>query len=225
MPPSAPDFRQAPPQKSGMSTGTKILIGLVGFFALGFVGCVGVVALAASGDGSDEASGNNEQQGETALPFDDSPEDASDTNEFGSLENPYPFGTPHSREPGLLGAGWTVSIDEVRTIKDSEFFTPEVDGTCLAVVGTATLDSLDNEDELTSNGFSFPQIKMVVEGKDLDSDIAACEVESLNNEGLTWILDAELTPGTTIQWYQTFRPTTDGTYDFVAIENDVYAAE
>ena len=39
-----------------MSTGVKILLGLVGFFALGFVGCVGIVAVAVSSDTDSQAA-------------------------------------------------------------------------------------------------------------------------------------------------------------------------
>jgi len=209
-----------------MSTGLKILLGFVAFFSVGLIGCVGLVVVSAGSIEESDTASNSGDSSETddepveALPFDDKT-DADD--DLGSVETPYPFGTSHSREPGLLGAGWTISIDEVRTVGDQEFFAPETDGTCLVVLGTATLDTLDLDDELTSNGFSFPEIKLIAEGIEVESAIGSCETESLKGEGFVWVLDTELTPGTTVQWFQVFRPNTDGSYDFVAVENKVYA--
>ena len=60
---------QPPPQKKGMSTGVKILLGLVGLFTLGPAGCVGIVAIAASSSSPIETSTGAGETVESTLPF------------------------------------------------------------------------------------------------------------------------------------------------------------
>ena len=128
---------------------------------------------------------------------------------------PYPFGDSHSRSPGFGGEGWTVSIDEVRTIPVDFGDTPN----CLAVIGTATLDSLN--DGLTSSGFSFPEVVLIQNGIELESFSISCDSSSLESEGLTRAVGAEITQGTTIKWFATFEANAE-TYDIVAIEETIY---
>lgn len=144
--------------------------------------------------------------------------------DLGSASNPYPFGQAHSRDPGFLDAGWTLSIDEVRTEgvpNDPIFGTEGETGTCVAVIGTATLDSLDSE-ELTSNPFSFPDVVLVAGGSQADTAIVECDTDGLEAEGLQWTLDIELAEGATVRWFDVFL-VDSVEYDTVAIESTVYA--
>jgi hypothetical protein len=155
---------------------------------------------------------------------DDTEPQAESTEELGTADNPYPFGQAHSRKPGFLGAGWTISIDEVRTegIGYNRFFADDDETrTCVAVIGTATLDSLDSE-ELTSNPFSFPEPVLIVNGAKVDPAILECDTEGLKAEGLTWRLDVELAPGGTTRWFEIYLVDTVD-YDTVAIESTIYA--
>ena len=139
-------------------------------------------------------------------------EPAPTTIAVGSL----PFGEAHERDPGFGGEGWTVSIDEVRVVP-VDF---GVDETCLAVIGTATLDSLD--EGLTSSGFSFPEVVLIQDGVGLEAFTISCDVTGLEAEGLIRIFGAEITQGTTVQWFQSFAANNE-TYDIVAIEETIYS--
>jgi len=93
------------------------------------------------------------------------------------------------------------------------------DETCLAVIGTATLDSLD--EGLTSSGFSFPEVVLIQNGVQLKAFTSSCDVTGLEAEGLIRIFGAEITQGTTVQWFQSFAANNE-TYDIVAIEETIY---
>ena len=124
-----------------------------------------------------------------------------------------PFGEAHTRDPGFGGEGWTVSIDDVVPIET--FFS---DGDCLAIVGTATLDSLD--EGLTSTGFSFPEASLFQAGVK-NSGLGFCDGTGLESQGMVLYLNAEVTVGTTFTWFKPFEVVqTD--FDFAAIEDTVY---
>lgn len=171
-------------------------------------------------------------EGDTEPAAEDVPEqpDGSDgsasppaNSDLGTKDKPIPFGQPHTRDPGMLGAGWTISIDEVRTegIELDSFFADEGEQrTCVAVIGTATLDSLDS-DELTSNPFSFPSIVLIAGGSSIDSAVAECDTSALEREGMEWVLDISLAPGGTVRWFESFL-VDDGVYEAVAVESTVY---
>ena len=131
----------------------------------------------------------------------------------GSDDGPYPFGEAHTRGPGFGGEGWTVSIDDVVPIE-----TFSSDGDCLAIVGTATLDSLD--EGLTSTGFSFPEASLFQAGVK-NSGLGFCDGTGLESQGMVLYLNAEVTVGTTFTWFKPFEVVqTD--FDFAAIEDTVY---
>ncbi|MDA3038384.1 MAG: hypothetical protein O3C27_02440 [Actinomycetota bacterium] len=108
-------------------------------------------------------------------------------------------------------------------IAHDEFFVQEGETrTCVAVIGTATLDSLDS-DELTSNIFSFPEPVLIVNGAKASQAILECDTEALKAEGLTWRLDISLAPGGNVRWFEAYL-VDNVAYDTVAIESTVYAA-
>ena len=178
-------------------------------------------AEAASVDG---AAGNGDDGADQSAPPDATVESV-DGAEPGSTDNPIPLGQAHSRDAGLLGAGWTISVDEIRVDGiplDPIFAEDGETRSCIAVIGTAVLDSLDSE-ELTSNPFSFPQIVVVSQGSKAESAIAECDASGLRSEGLEWTLDVSLAPGGETKWFDVFL-VPDGSYDTVAVESTVYAA-
>ena len=165
-------------------------------------------------DVSEESAGDDESADVAEAP-EDVEEQVSDPVETGPvIIAATAFGEAHTRDPGLLGEGWTLSIDEVISAP------PVIDGEddCLAVTGTATLDSL--EEGLTSSGFSFPTVKLVQNGV-VNMRVGFCDTSGLEASGLISSVGAEVTEGTTFQWFQTFAVTEEA-YDFVAIEETVY---
>ena len=142
---------------------------------------------------------------------------------FGSRENPYPFGEPHSRQPGFTGAGWQISIDGVTDPAGFSDFAQEylvdvIAGMrCVVVFGTATLESLES-DQLTSNPFGFPEIVLVADGVKADRD-PSCAVDGMNGE---YTLDIELAPGGSTAWYEQFLVPENAPVDLVAVEETVY---
>lgn len=178
-------------------------------------------------DTADDEAAAQEATGDTAATSDSAGSDdeaeadepsTAERDELGPVMiDSLPFGEAHTRDPGFNDAGWTVSIDDV---VDLPVFAGEAEG-CLAVVGTATLDSL--EDGLTSNPFSFPEVVLVADGVQV-LDFVLCDSDALDAEGMIRTTEAELTEGTTVTWYKAYGVPVDG-YDFVAIEQTVYSAD
>ncbi len=143
-------------------------------------------------------------------------ESTTEEAEIGTADNPYVFGQPHTRSPGFLGAGWTVSIDGWRHLGEVD------DGHCIAVYGSATLDSLDS-DELTSNPASFPEVVVIDDGVQHKSfEASACFQLTPDDLG-EWALGMELIEGGSTEWYTRHLIPTDEP-DTLAIETEIYAA-
>lgn len=133
----------------------------------------------------------------------------------GPDDGPYTFGEPHTREPGVFGEGWTVSIDDVVPLKRVDFS----DRDCLAIVGTATLDSL--EAGLTSSvGFAFPQASLLQAGVK-NIRVGHCDASGLEGQGMILHGNAEVTEGTTFRWFQTLEAV-QSDFEFAAIEDTRY---
>ncbi len=132
-----------------------------------------------------------------------------------------PFGTPHERNKGVTGAGWTISIDEVRAIGLGRFVSDGFTMECTAVLGSATLRELDSE-ELVSNPFGFPSVVLVDQGASAETAVTNCDRAGLEAEGYVWRLDVSLAEGGEVKWFEVFETVVGGEYDVVAIESTVY---
>ncbi len=180
-----------------------------------------IIAASALASGGSDDEPNDEVAAAEEFDETDSQADAADK---GTKENPYQFGESHSRSAGLLGASWTISIDEVRTGQPvNALFSDEANAgkTCTAVLGTATLDELDS-DELISNPFSFPNVTIVgADGSQLQPAVE-CEISALEGEGFKLPFEIQLTPGATAEWMRVYL-VDDPAYQLVAIEDTVYA--
>lgn len=143
----------------------------------------------------------------------------------GTRANPFRYGEAHSRSAGLLGAAWTVSIDEVREIPFDSYRADDpalVGKQCLAVLGSARLDELDSDD-LTSNMFSFPSVTFVdSRGVELDS-ATECDESELTDAGYLRVFDMSLTEGASAKWVTAYIVDEHTVPQVVAIENTVYA--
>ena len=75
-------------------------------------------------------------------------------------------------------------------------------GTCLVLIGILT--AVSNEDGVVTSGFSTPEITLVTEGRLNDGSVLDCDVNDIESLGYGWILDAEVTEGTSYPFYTEF---------------------
>ncbi len=74
-------------------------------------------------------------------------------------------------------------------------------GRCLVLVGTITPTAVDGA---VTNPFSTPNFALIVDGQLVDSEVNQCDVDAIEAAGYQWILDAEVTQGTTYAFYDEF---------------------
>ncbi len=197
-----------------LGTSMAVMFGILGAIVLLAGGCIAVIAMASGGDDDDETvsplvDGESETDGAAA--------------EKGTIENPYLFGEAHTREAGFLGAGWTISVDEVRSIPKGIFADETDPRTCMAIIVTVTLDSLEG-DELTANPFSFPEMAVVdMNGKKSEDGFVECDGAELAAEGITSKYELELTVGGTGRFYDPVLLETPN-YQYVAVESTIYGS-
>lgn len=186
-----------------------------------------IVGAAIAGGGTEGGSEDSDTSvaADGNVDTDEIVEDVVDTveeAELGTQENPYKFGEPHSRDAGVLGAAWTVSIDDVRELPKNSFLADEDDPRiCLGIIVTVTLDSLSG-DELVSNPFSMPDINMIdLDGQKAEDGFAECDATGLVAESITNKFGVEVAEGGTATYVDpVLIDSTD--YSFVAVESTVY---
>jgi len=175
---------------------------------------------------TEETQGDTDEQAHELEVAGESEEVHSDDNdaentEFGTVQSPYPFGVAHSRDASFLGTAWTISIDEVRRGFGFGQFSDVTEGECVAIVGTASVEVLP-DGELVSNSFDFPTPVLIADGNGVESNKTDCDSESLDAEGLTWVLDTSVALNGTVRYYQMFLLPEGATIETIAIEDTVY---
>jgi len=75
-------------------------------------------------------------------------------------------------------------------------------GTCVVLIGIIT--AVSNEDGIVTNGFSTPEITLITGGRINDGGIMDCNVNDIESLGYEWILNAEITEGTSYPFYTEF---------------------
>lgn len=185
----------APPSSGGGGT-SKIVLGVVLGVLLVFGGCVASTVILV-----DSTVDTFETLTVTTLQDDGQP---------GSFTDPYPLGASHAREPGLSGSGWTVSVDQIRDIGDG----------CLAVIGTATLDTLVGERTFSLSS-SFPEIELVDASETVDEP-DTCNRADLATEGLLWAQNLEVVEDFTFEWFETFEAERDS-FRYVSVSGTLYS--
>ena len=185
----------APPAGGGGSNTGKIVLGIVIGLMLLLGGCIVSTVMLV-----DSTVDTYELLTSTTLQDDGRP---------GSVTNPFGFGEPHLRQPGLSGSGWIVIIDDVRDLGDG----------CVAVVGRATLDVLE-DDRTVSLSSSFPEIVLTDE-RERSTQPTSCNRETLVAEGRLPAQDIEVSEGTTFEWFETFAGSTDD-FRYVSVSGTVY---
>jgi len=138
--------------------------------------------------------------------------------DLGQLENPLPVGDPllsgfiHST---LLTEweGFVAGLVETGVGR----FNDEA-GRCLVLLGTITPTSI--EEGTVTNMFSTPDFSLVVDGRLVDGEVNECDTDEVEAAGYGWILNAEVTVGTTYPFYQEFfLPGTPGELEVLVLGN------
>ncbi len=228
VPPPAPAPQYVPAAapgkaKSGcLGTSMGVMFGILGAIVLLVGGCIAVFAVASGGGDDGQSVAVDRVEGDVSE-IAGAESESDEVAEKGTIENPYQFGEAHTREAGLLGAGWTISVDEVRSISKGILADEADPRTCMAIIVTVTLDSLDG-DELTANPFSFPDMAVVdMNGKKSEDGFMECDGSELVAEGITGKFELELTVGGTGRFYDPVLLETP-TYQYVAVESTVYGS-
>lgn len=126
----------------------------------------------------------------------------STTTELGTPEDPLPVG-----DELMSGFTYTTTSTEwegtVAGLVETDLgeFNDEP-GRCLVALGTLTPTSI--EDGSVTNSFSTPDLSLIVGGRLLDNDVNECDTSDIESAGYGWILDAEVTAGTTYPFYAEF---------------------
>lgn len=124
------------------------------------------------------------------------------TIELGTPENPLPVG-----DELMSGFTYSTSLTEwegtVLGLVETDLgrFNDE-SGRCLVALGALTPTSI--EDGTVTNMFSTPDLSVIVEGRLVDSEVNECDTSDIEAAGYGWILDAEVTTGTTFPFYTEF---------------------
>ena len=88
-------------------------------------------------------------------------------------------------------------------------------GTCLYVLGSITPTEID--EGLVTSGFESPQINLLNRVRVIEDTILNCEADPIEAAGWDWILRAEVTVGTTYNFYEEFYIEPGNTLDLQAV--------
>lgn len=131
-----------------------------------------------------------------------------------------PMGDPDrstfSYEESFTGAAWSGLPFGLVEVERNEF--NDEAGRCVLLIGTITPTSARGA---VSSGFDTPVFSLTVDGRTVTSTAAECEPEPVEEAGYDWILDAEVTVGTTYPFHvEFFLPGADDrTIDAVVVGN------
>ncbi|MDH3193663.1 MAG: hypothetical protein OEM40_05000, partial [Acidimicrobiia bacterium] len=97
----------------------------------------------------------------------------------------------------FLGASWEGFVSGLVETGPGEFSDSE--GRCLLLLGTLTPTAID-EGSVTT-GFQTPGISVIADGQQIQSEFGNCDTSIAEAAGYGWILEAEVTVGTTYPFY------------------------
>ena len=119
----------------------------------------------------------------------------------GSPDDPLPVGdatlSGFAYEDIFLGASWEGFVSGLVETGPGEFSDSE--GRCLLLLGTLTPTAID-EGSVTT-GFQTPGISVIADGQQIQSEFGNCDTSIAEAAGYGWILEAEVTVGTTYPFY------------------------
>lgn len=93
---------------------------------------------------------------------------------------------------------WDGTVDQVIEVAQDEYSTDT--GRCFVVLGTLTPTRLP-AGETVSNWLDTPYVELLVDGRVQDT-YGFCDVAAVEAAGYEWLLDAEVTVGTTFAFYE-----------------------
>ncbi len=100
-----------------------------------------------------------------------------------------------------------IATDKSRYNKD--------DGNCLVLLGALTPTTI--EDGAVTSGFNAPNVDLIAGGRLIDDEVNECDTSAIEAAGYGWILDAEVTEGTTYPFYAEFFLPGDSAADIEVI--------
>ena len=118
----------------------------------------------------------------------------------GSLDRPLPVGAGTGFSYSDFSTDWEGTILGMVETGLGRFNSEN--GQCLVLVGTLTPTAIS--DGAVTSGFSTPRVSLIAAGGLIDSEVNDCDTESIEAAGYGWILDTEVTAGTTFPFYTEF---------------------
>ena len=120
----------------------------------------------------------------------------------GTINDPLPVGDPtlSGFTYSDFGGEWDGFVSGLVETGAGEF--NDAEGRCLVLLGTLTPTSI--EDGSVTNPFNTPSVSMIVGGELVDSTVGECDVDEIEAAGYGWILEAEVTLGTTYPFFAEF---------------------
>lgn len=152
---------------------------------------------------SSDDTASDEASAETATPS----EDADPVAQYeGSLESPNAIdGSPVVFSDRFSDAQFEIELYALVAVDRLEG--SETAGSCYVVVGSMTPLELEWP---ISNSFDTPSIALIAAGQRIDSGYGDCDVEGAKSAEYSWILNAEVTLGTSYAFYdEIFVPGTE----------------
>ena len=120
----------------------------------------------------------------------------------GGFANPLPVGDPAASgfTYSDFGTEWEGFVYGLVETGIGEF--SDDTGRCVVLVGTLTPTSID--EGAVSNPYSTPTVSLIANGALVDSEVFVCDTSDVQATGFGWVLDAEVTVGTTYPFYVEF---------------------
>ena len=118
-----------------------------------------------------------------------------------SLDRPLAVGdasvSGFSYQDEFLGADWDGAV--LGLVASTPMDYVEEEGACYLLLGTLTPTAID-EGSVTS-GFQSPQVSVIAGGQQIQAEGGTCDGSLAKAAGYGWILEAEVTVGTTYPFY------------------------
>jgi hypothetical protein len=124
--------------------------------------------------------------------------------ELGTIQSPLPVGVEgvsgFSYEEAYGDAKWDGFVTGLVETGRGQF-AGDAPGRCLLLLGTLTPTAAEGA---TSSGFTTPSVGVIAGGNLIDAAASECDTAPAEAAGFGWILDANVTVGTTYPFYAEF---------------------
>lgn len=175
---------------------------------LGIGIAIGVAIGGGNGDdGSDDnvaapASTLAPDGGDEEEPSASSDEEEPASGEGGTAANPLPMSEPWTFDSSIFGEDatqWEGSFEGVVPLSVDEY-DDDAGSRCYAIIGTMSPTQIA-DGAFTTNSFDAPSVSAIVNGT-VEDEFGFCNTDAIEAAGYGWVLDAEVSVGTSYPFYE-----------------------